>query len=77
MPVTSSIIARMGEPLLVTRRDGSTMRYTLEDEQSDGSILLKPDTSADAIMERADATSLSIEDLEQIAGQPIPHDDKL
>lgn len=77
MPVTSSIIPRMGEPLLVTRRDGSTMRYTLEDEQSDGSILLKPDTSVDAIMDRAGGTSLSIEDLEQIAGQPIPHDDKL
>jgi hypothetical protein len=77
VPVSSSIISEMGEPLLVTRRDGSTMRYTLEDEQSDGSILLKPDTSADAIMERADATSLSIEDLEQLAGQPIPRDDKL
>jgi hypothetical protein len=52
------------------------MRYTLEGEHNDGSIVLKPDTSVAAIRERSGGVPVSLEEIERITGQPIPVDDR-
>ena len=40
------------EIVQVTRADGSTDRYVLEEQQADGALLVRPDTRIEAIRQR-------------------------
>ena len=57
----------------VTRPDGTTGRYLLEDELSDGSLLLRPDTSYEALGSRAPGRDLTSEEFEELFGD-LPTD---
>ncbi len=59
----------------VTRQDGTSSRFVLEEEHNDGALLLKPDTSYEAITERAPGRPLTREEFDQlIAPHVLPPD---
>ena len=57
----------------VTREDGASSRYVLEEERDDGSLVLSPDTSYEAILERAPGRPLTEEEFEELFGD-LPRD---
>ncbi len=59
----------------VILRDGTSSRFVLEEEHDDGAILLRPDTSFEAISERAPGRALTREEFDQlIAAHVLPPD---
>jgi hypothetical protein len=65
----------MRQTVRVTRQDGTGRRYVLAKERDDGAILLKPDTSSEAIAERAPGWPLSRDEFDElIAPHVLPPD---
>jgi hypothetical protein len=63
------------ETVKVTRPDGTSNRFVIEEERNDGAILLRPDTSYEAIMERAPGRPMTRDEFEQlIAPHVLPPD---
>jgi hypothetical protein len=59
----------------VTRQDGTSDRFVLEEEHDDGGLLLKPDTSYEAIVERAPGRPLTADEFDElIAPHVLPPD---
>jgi len=56
----------------VTREDGTSSRFVLEEEHEDGSILLKPDTSWPAIRDRAGMRDLTLGEWDEFLAEHGP-----
>jgi hypothetical protein len=54
------------ETVTVTRPDGTSNRFVVEEERNDGAILLRPDTSYEAIMERAPGRPMTSDEFERL-----------
>lgn len=63
------------ETVKVTRTDGTSNRFVIEEERNDGAIVLRPDTSYEAIMERAPGRAMTSDEFERlIAPHVLPPD---
>ena len=73
-PGTLDLVKR--ETVTVTRPDGTSNRFVIEEERNDGAILLRPDTSFEAIEERAGGgRAMTSEEFERlIAPHVLPPD---
>ena len=63
-------IATVSETVTVTHPDGTQDRMILAEEHEDGAILLRPDTSYEAMSERAPGRTATSEEFEEVLG---PH----
>ena len=65
----------MKQTVRVTRQDGTSSRFVIEEEDEDGAILLRPDTSFEAISDRAPGRAMTREEFDQlIAPHVLPPD---
>jgi hypothetical protein len=63
------------ETVKVTRPDGTSSWFVIEEERNDGAIVLRPDTSYEAIMERAAGRAMTSDEFERlIAPHVLPPD---
>ena len=63
------------KPTVQVTRDGASERYVLEEERDDGRLLLRPDTSYEAIVDRAPRRPLTPTEFEEmIAPHVLPPD---
>jgi hypothetical protein len=66
---------QMKQTVRVTLEDGTSSRFVLEEERDDGAILLRPDTSFEAISERAPGRPMTREEFDElIAPRVLPPD---
>jgi hypothetical protein len=73
--VSHSTLEIVKQTVRVTRQDGSSSLFVLEEEHDDGAILLRPDTSFEAISERAPGRPMTTREFEQlIAPHVLPPD---
>jgi hypothetical protein len=73
--VSHSTLEIVKQTVRVTRQDGSSSLFVLEEERDDGAILLRPDTSFEAISERAPGRAMTREEFDQlIAPHVLPPD---
>ena len=68
--MTGGTLQPVKQTVTVTQPDGTSDRFVLAEEHEDGAILLRPDTSYEAIDERAPGRAMSAEEFEEILG---PH----
>lgn len=63
------------KPTVQVTRDGASERYVLGEEREDDSLLLRPDTSYEAIVDRAPGRPLTPSEFdEMIAPHVLPPD---
>lgn len=73
--MSGATLRRVKPTVRVTREDGASSRYVLEEERDDGSLVLSPDTSYEAILERAPGRPLTEREFEElIAPHLLPPD---
>lgn len=73
--MTRGSFQRVKQTVRVTLADGSSGRFVLEEERDDGTILLRPDTSLEAISERAPGRAMTPAEFGRlIAAHVLPPD---
>jgi hypothetical protein len=68
--MTRATLNSVKQTVRVTLEDGSTDRFVLEEERDDGAIVLRPDTSFEAISERAPGRAMTQQEFDELI---VPH----
>jgi hypothetical protein len=66
--MTPGTIHRMGETRIVEVTGALQGRYEILEQADDGTVVLGPDTSIEAIMRRTNTEPVSVEEFEQLFG---------
>ncbi len=78
--MSRDILIIVKQTVQVIRHDGTPERFVLEEEHDDGAILLRPDTSWEAIRERAGGRDLTPQEWEDFLAEHssamLPPDDE-
>lgn len=68
--MTRTTLKRVKQTVRVMLEDGSSDRFVVEEERDDGALVLRPDTSFDAISERAPGRATTQQEFDELI---VPH----